>query len=184
MTPGDLPNELDVLRDVSSRLDGAGIAYMLTGSMAMNFYALPRMTRDIDFVVAVRAGDADRLVELFEPDYYVAREAVDEAIHHHSSFNLIHQTSVVKVDCIPKKAGAYHDAEFERRRLVRLGDFSAWIATREDLVLSKLLWARESRSDVQLRDVRNLAAEELDDGYVSAWADRLGVRALWEEVRR
>jgi hypothetical protein len=184
MTPGDLPNELDVLRDVSVRLDGAGIAYMLTGSMAMNFYALPRMTRDIDFVVAVRAGDAGRLVELFEPDYYVSREAIDEAIQHESSFNLIHHASVVKVDCIPRKADAYHAAEFERRRFVRLGDFSAWIVTREDLLLAKLLWARDSRSEVQLRDVRNLAAGDLDQAYVSAWAERLGVHALWEEVRQ
>ena len=184
MTPGDLPNELDVLRDVSGRLDGAGISYMLTGSMAMNFYAVPRMTRDIDFVVAVRAGDAALLVELFEPDYYVSREAIDEAIRHESSFSLIHHASVVKVDCIPRRGGAYHAAEFERRRLVRLGDFSAWIATREDLVLAKLLWARDSRSDVQLRDVRNLASGELDEAYVSAWVERLGVRALWEELRR
>src|SRR5215218_3945058 len=131
MRGGELPNELDVLRDMSLRLDHAGVAYMLTGSMAMNFYALPRMTRDIDFVVAIRTGDADRLVELFSPDYYIS----DEAIGHQSSFNLIHQASVVKVDCIPRKTDAYHAAEFERRRRVSLGDFSTWIATREDLVL-------------------------------------------------
>jgi hypothetical protein len=40
-----MQNELDIVRDVSARLDGANIAYMLTGSMAMNYYAQPRMTR-------------------------------------------------------------------------------------------------------------------------------------------
>jgi hypothetical protein len=35
-----------------------------------------------------------------------------------------------------------------------------------------------------LRDVRNLAAEALDEGYVRDWAERLGVLALWEEARR
>jgi len=44
--------ELLALRDVCARLDGAGIAYMLTGSLAMSFYARPRMTRDIDLVIA------------------------------------------------------------------------------------------------------------------------------------
>jgi hypothetical protein len=68
-------NELDIVRDVSARLDGAGIGYMLTGSMAMNYYAQPRMTRDIDLVVALRPGDTDRVVRLFTPDYYVSREA-------------------------------------------------------------------------------------------------------------
>jgi hypothetical protein len=45
-------NELDVVRDVSNRLDTAGLEFMLTGSMAMNFYAQPHMTRDIDIVIA------------------------------------------------------------------------------------------------------------------------------------
>jgi hypothetical protein len=33
-----IETELDVLRDVSRRLESAGIAFMLTGSMAMNYY--------------------------------------------------------------------------------------------------------------------------------------------------
>ena len=60
-----MQNELDIVRDVSARLDRAGIGYMLTGSMAMNYYAQPRMTRDIDVVVALilqpvglKVGDA------------------------------------------------------------------------------------------------------------------------------
>ena len=49
-----MQNELDIVRDVSVKLDSASIGYMLTGSMAMNYYAQPRMTRDIDVVVALR----------------------------------------------------------------------------------------------------------------------------------
>jgi hypothetical protein len=32
---------------------------MLTGSMAMNYYAQPRMTRDIDIVVELTPQDRD-----------------------------------------------------------------------------------------------------------------------------
>ncbi|MGH7769892.1 MAG: hypothetical protein ACREQP_20785 [Candidatus Binatia bacterium] len=39
--------ELEVLKELGRRLDKAGIAYMITGSTAGNFYAVPRMTRDI-----------------------------------------------------------------------------------------------------------------------------------------
>ena len=46
---------IEVLKDVSSRLESAGIAFMLTGSTAMNYYAQPRMTRDIDLIVKVAA---------------------------------------------------------------------------------------------------------------------------------
>ena len=61
-------SELDVLRDVTGRLEAARIEYMLTGSMAMNYYAEPRMTRDIDLVVALRPGDAEKLREVFGRD--------------------------------------------------------------------------------------------------------------------
>lgn len=184
MTDRELPNELDVLRDVSRRFDDAGIPFMLTGSLAMNFYAVPRMTRDIDLVVAMTQADVERLVKLLESDYYVSRDAVAEAIEHVSSFNLIHRDAVVKIDCFPRKPDPYHVTEFERRQRVSLGEFSTYIATREDLILSKLLWAKESRSEVQLRDVRNLAAGELDEAYVNEWVRRLGVAELWAEVQR
>ncbi len=59
-----MQNELDIVRDVSQRLDRAAIAYMLTGSMAMNYYAQPRMTRDIDMVVALGTADANKIVDL------------------------------------------------------------------------------------------------------------------------
>ena len=55
----DLPSELDVLRDVSRRLSEAGISFRVTGSMATNFYAVPRMTRHIDLVLALGAADAE-----------------------------------------------------------------------------------------------------------------------------
>src|ERR1017187_8972137 len=93
-----MQNELDIVRDVSAKLDAADIGYMLTGSMAMNYYAQPRMTRDIDLVVALRPGDTERVVELFSPDYYVSGEAVDSSIAHQSLFNLIHNESVIKVE--------------------------------------------------------------------------------------
>lgn len=176
------PSELDVLRDVAQRLDAAGVAWMLTGSLALSLYAVPRMTRDIDIVIEIDESDVDRIASTFEPDYYVERKNIEEAIELRSSFNLIHRASVIKVDCIPRKPDEYHVTEFERRRQLELGDFVVPVVSREDLILSKLLWARESRSDVQLRDVRSLVDDALDVAYVAGWARRLEVGELWEEV--
>ena len=53
--------ELEALHAVVARLEGAGIPYMLTGSLASTFYAKPRMTRDIDMVVELEVGDAQRV---------------------------------------------------------------------------------------------------------------------------
>ena len=178
-----MQDELEILRDVAARLEKAAIAYMLTGSMAMNYYAEPRMTRDIDIVVALAPKDTDTIVRLFTPDYYVAREAVSSSIEHESLFNLIHQASLTKVDFIVRKRAPYRRAEFERRQRVTIEDFSAWIVSKEDLILSKLYWARESGSEMQLRDVRNLAATGCDDGYIRRWTQELGVHNLWEQCQ-
>ncbi len=175
-------NELDIVRDVSARLDGAGIGYMLTGSMAMNYYAQPRMTRDIDVVVALRPGDAGRVVELFSPDYYVSREAVDSSIAHQSLFNLIHNESVIKVDCIVRKETTYRLTEFNRRQRIRIGDFETWIVSKEDLILSKLAWAKDSHSELQLRDVKNLVATGCDRDYIEHWMKELSLVDLWQEI--
>jgi len=177
-----LENELDILRDVSQRLDSAGIAFMLTGSVAMNYYAQPRMTRDIDLVVALDKLQAETIVRLFEADYYVDGKAVARAIAQRSIFNLIHDQTVIKVDCIVLKSDAYRQEEFARRKQITLGDFQTWIVSREDLILSKLYWAKESRSEIQLRDVRNLLALDCDDVYLRSHAPTLGVDELLKEM--
>jgi hypothetical protein len=59
-------DELAVLKLVTARLDEAGFAYMITGSIALGYYAQPRMTRDVDLVVDLKVPDAERIVELFQ----------------------------------------------------------------------------------------------------------------------
>lgn len=46
-----MSEDLEVLKTVAQRLDGARIAYMVTGSIVLNYYALPRISRDVDVVV-------------------------------------------------------------------------------------------------------------------------------------
>jgi hypothetical protein len=65
-----MTDELDVLRIIGERLDSAGVAYMLTGSFALGYYSKPRMTRDLDFVVALLEGGVTGLVRVFSDDFY------------------------------------------------------------------------------------------------------------------
>ena len=177
-----MQNELDIVRDVSARLEGARIGYMLTGSMAMNYYAEPRMTRDIDLVVALRPEDTERIVKIFSPDYYVSREAVERSIKQESLFNVIHTLSVIKVDCIIRKQTRFRINEFNRRQRIKIRDFETWIVSKEDLILSKLFWAKDSHSDFQLRDVKNLVAGGCDRRYIENWTGELEVANLWGEI--
>lgn len=181
-----MSEEMEVLKEVARRLGRAGIAYMITGSTAANFYTVPRMTRDIDLVVELRGEDVDRIVEIFADDFYIDRQAVQQAINRKSIFNLIHTEHVIKVDFIVRKDSAYRRKEFSRRKKVAVDDQLLHVVAPEDLILSKLDWAKESRSEVQLTDVRNLlqSVKGLDWRYLARWAKQLGVESLYREVTR
>jgi len=177
-----IETELDVLHDVSRRLESGGISFMLTGSVAMNYYAQPRMTRDIDLVVSLNETQIEEFFRLFESEYYVDRQNVTDAISRRGIFNLIHSGAVIKVDCVVLKPNAYRQEEFARRRQINLGDFKTWIVCREDLILSKLYWARDSKSEMQLADVRNLLSTDCDMEYLRSRATALKVDTLLEEI--
>ena len=171
-------NEIDIVRDISHRFEQVGIPYMLTGSMAMNYYAQPRMTRDIDVVIAIGPEDVGCVTALFRPDYYVSEENIRESLAHESIFNLIHHESVIKVDCIIRKGTEYRRTEFERRKKISILDFTTFIVSKEDLIISKLFWAKDSHSEVQLADVRNLLTTGYDAAYLQRWTRELGLDKL------
>ncbi len=178
--------ELSVLKLVTTRLDAAGIPYMVTGSIAVSLYAEPRMTRDVDLVVELGTADAPRLVEMFTDEFICDADRIREAITNRTMFNLIHIAAVVKIDIIVRKDTAYRVEEFRRRRLTEIDGSPVWVVSAEDLILSKLDWARSSRSETQLKDVRNVMAAQagLDQEYLDTWAGTLGLTALLDEVRR
>jgi hypothetical protein len=175
---------LDFLRELTSRLTQAGIPYMITGSMAFAFYATPRMTRDIDLVVELHTDDVDRMIALFQADCYLDPESIQQAIKDHGMFNIIHNQSIIKADFIVRKNEAYRRMEFARRRTVMIDNHPIAIVSPEDLILSKLVWAQPSRSELQLRDIRQLlrAVPNLEMAYLTDWARELHVASLLEEV--
>jgi len=179
-----MSQELEILQMVTTRLAEANIPYMVTGSIAMNYYAVPRMTRDIDIVVELFEEGVEETVRLFQGDFYVDREMVQEAVKNRLMFNVIHNAYMIKVDLIVRKNSDYRQEEFSRRRIVKVDDHSFYIVAPEDLILSKLDWAKDSHSEIQLSDVRNLlaAVPQLDHDYLVGWADRLGLRDLYREV--
>ena len=180
-----MTEELETLLDVAAQLEKAGVAYMLTGSMAMNYYAEPRMTRNIDIVVELKAGTAEKLATLLDTDYFVDAQSAREAAVSRRMFNAIHKERMIKVDFVVRKEGPFREEEFSRRRQVKMEGRNIWLASPEDLLLAKLHWAKDSRSEVQLRDARNIlaAVPDMDEKYLERWAALLGVQNLLNEVR-
>ena len=66
-----------------------------------------------------------------------------------------------------------------------LEDMDIYVVAPEDLILSKLYWARDSLSELQLGDVKNLlnGVEKLDEDYLEEWARYLKIEELFWKAK-
>lgn len=168
-------SELRVLFDIISKLEKLNIQYMLTGSMAMNFYAEPRMTRDFDIIIEVDASKKNEFFEIFLDDYYITETAFDEAIKYDSMFNIIHKNTVTKADLIIKKRDEYSNEAFKRKHVTNINNHSINVISKEDLIISKIEWAKDSRSALQKADIINLLETDYDKEYITSWLKKKGL---------
>lgn len=150
------------------------IPYMLSGSVAMSIYSVPRFTRDFDFIVHLQLKDARGLVEYFKEGYYCDEDAVKEAIERKGMFNIIDHASGYKADFIVLKNEPYRIAEFERRKPVNFHGMEIHLVSVEDLIISKIIWIQQIQSDIQAEDIKVLSAMDgLDWKYIHKWAATL-----------
>lgn len=184
-------NERELLVDCLRRLNRTGIIYYLTGSMASNYWGVPRSTHDLDFVVQLPASDGPRIVEEFRDDFYIDEAAVLAAQKPPYQFNAVDTRSALKVDFWLARPEPFDQEMLHRRVQVALLGETAWIATAEDVILHKLVWHRLSPSDRQLGDAAGIVAvqaDALDKDYLRHWARELNVadntdRLLNGEIR-
>lgn len=172
-----------VLQDFTERLENLGISYMLTGSMAMTGYAMMRMTADIDIVLELSTQNVEEFIKEFEKDYYIPQARVRDSVARKFMFNILHEEKLVKIDCVIRKENEFQTQAFAHRKRIKFAnDLYLWIISREDLILSKLSWAKTSKSEIQLRDVANIIRNGYDKEYVEIWADRLEIKDLLDEA--
>jgi len=170
---------LELLKQICSELDRQGIFYMISGSLALNVYATPRMTRDIDIVIELAESDIDKFIEIFKSDFYVYKPSVEEEVRRRGMFNVIDHRTGYKADFIVLKDNEYRQLEFSRRKRTTVLGFEAWIVAIEDLIISKLLWTQELRSDRQIDDIRNLLENpSIDRKYLLFWCKKLQLNTL------
>ena len=176
--------EWETLKATVEILESLGMRYMLTGSLAKIYYSVPRMTRDIDIVIELEESDVAGLVAAFRGSYYIDSDTVSEALGRRSMFNVVHSKYLVKVDFIVRKGDTFRSLEFQRRKQVNLGELILWIVSPEDLIISKLFWAKDSLSELQLGDVRDLlkSVRGLDRAYIEEWVEKLGLRHVFERL--
>lgn len=166
----------ELLKNVCGALDEHDISYMLSRSLAMNTYAVPRMTRDLDIVVNLQLSDIEKFAEIFREGYYLYEEGLQQEVEQRGMFNVIDYKSGYKIDFIVRKNTEFHIHEFSRRKRTNAFGFEFWVVSLEDLILSKLSWTQQFQSEIQMNDIRNLLQNEaVDLEYIRNWTDKLNL---------
>ena len=184
----DLIAALTPVVEVLERLD---VAHQLGGSVASSAYGQARATMDVDLVARLDESHVRPVVDALQEAYYVDEGAMREAILGRSSFNLIHQATMMKVDVFVPKDRPYDAEALRRRRRDRLdetpGAREFCVATPEDVVLSKLEWydlggrvSERQWSDVL--GVLRVQGDAIDEAYLRRWAAELRVADLLESA--
>jgi hypothetical protein len=176
--------QLQFTKLIATRLDSARIPYMMTGSMAMAAYAVPRKTRDVDLVIECAPADSDRVAALFEKDCDADPAAIRTAAESRAAFNITHTGWMIKAEFTVRKNEPYRKIEFGRRRRVEVDGVVMSIVSPEDLILSKLIWSKTGASALQLADALAIgeAAQDLEWSYIETWASKLGVEGLLRRI--
>ena len=192
--PGDKENlsmDADILITIAGVVEAfekLGINYLIGGSVASSVHGIPRSTQDADLVADIKESQVSELVVQLGDRYYLNEQTVRDAIQRQSSFNLIDQQTLLKVDIFILKGQPFNQVSFSRRQEAVVEENSRLfnIYTPEDILLQKLVWyqAGGGVSERQWLDVLGILKmqENLDRTYLEEWANRLNVADLLEST--
>lgn len=188
MNPEPLSPE-ELLVKIAEILEKLKIRYFVTGGFAVSVWGRPRATFDIDIVIQVLESQINSLTKalrLVSKLNYVDEEMAKKAIQSKREFNFIDSASGLKIDFIVGSDDEFSLLKFERSQPKTVDGQQVYFISPEDLILSKLLWHKESLSTRQLEDVESImkiSGEKLDWGYLEKWASHLGVLEALRKLR-
>ncbi len=181
-------SQSELLKKTVAALEAAHTPYMLTGSFASSLQGEPRLSHDIDLVVAITPAAVASLVAAFPPpDYYLDETAIAEAIACSGQFNLLDVAGGDKVDFWLLTDDPFDQSRFARRYVEEFEGRPLHVSRPEDTILMKLRWAKMSGgSEKQFGDARSvyeLQGEALDLPYIERWVKALDIAELWERLK-
>ncbi len=169
---------LDLLQRVCKSLDKHNIPYMISGSIALNIYTIPRMTRDIDIVVELTENRVEEFTALF-PDSYFNENVIQNEIKRQGMFNIIDHKTGFKIDFIIRKETEYFKQAFENRQLINELDTDLWVISLDDLIIAKIIWIQDYQSEKQIMDIENLLINpDINMEYIRKWCNKMSLQTF------
>ncbi len=180
--------ELENLVKIVKILDELEIPYYITGGFAVTTYGRPRFTADIDIVIKMAnlaVNDFSQKVQDVFPQGYVDKDLIEHALKYKSEFNVIDPESGLKFDFFITNQSDFEKSAFSRLKTKNI-DYDVKFISAEDLIISKLLWFRESQSTRQLEDIKSVidTQSELDQKYINDWIEKLELNSEWQALRK
>jgi hypothetical protein len=179
------PTDLErALADLTKGLLALGSRFHVTGGLASSFYGEPRFTQDIDIVLRIAPGEALKdLVSNLSYRFIIDPEAAAAAVAQRRLFQALHEETMIRVDF---HTGEAIPGELDRSAVVELfPGLLVAIVSREDAILSKLIWlskgSHKSRQDIVMMLQE---AATIDWEYMELQAGRLNVTPLLSELRQ
>jgi predicted nucleotidyltransferase len=155
---------------LARELDRAGIAYMVIGGQAVQFYGEARMTQDIDLTLGIGIEGLDLVLGVCRAcGLELGTDMPEEFVRDTLVLPAIEEKTDIHVDFIFSLTG-YEPQAIERGRLVELGGTKVRFAALEDLIIHKLVAGRPR----DIEDARIILAKNpgFDRAYTELWLRR------------
>jgi hypothetical protein len=178
---------LEIVADVTGRLERLGIPYAVGGSLASSTWGQMRQTNDADIAILLDPTNFDALISTFSEPFLVSRDELVEALSSPAEFRsaqLLHIDEAFKIDLFLLHGGEYESTELERARAIEiLPGVAVRFSAPENTILAKLRWfvLGNQVSDRQWNDivtVLEVQVGKLDEQYLDKWARHFEVADL------
>ena len=171
-------------------LNKVGIRYMVTGAVASIIYGEPRLTHDVDMVVELNAEEVGTFMSFFPPEEFYCPPLevilVELKRPQKGHFNLIHHETGFKADIYTYGKDSLHKWALENRKKIEFEGEEYWVAPVEYVILRKLEYYKEGKSQKHLRDIAGmieLSQDKIDFGDLKDKIKKYVLQKEWKEVQ-
>ena len=173
-------------------LENASFDYMISGSVAAMMYGEPRMTNDIDIILAITRESLPKLAFVFpESEFYIAPHEIlltEIARAQRGHTNIIHHHTGFRADIYFRASDPLHAWAWQHRQRGEIKkNLLAWFAPPEYVILRKLEYYAEGGSEKHTNDIIAMLQQPhlsslKDSSDILGWARKLGVTEIWTKI--